>query len=92
VRFEAVAGEFGQHDFGECTVRYADGSRERIQFFASRLKFSRLVRVRLVADQVTETVCRSLVDAFDYFGGMPLISVFDNPRTIVCQGTGYLSA
>lgn len=88
VRFEAVAGEFGQHDFGECTVRYADGSRERIQFFASRLKFSRLVRVRLVANQVTETVCRSLVDAFDYFGGMPLISVFDNPRTIVSSREG----
>ena len=62
--------------------------RERIQFFASRLKFSRLVRVRLVADQVTETVCRSLVDAFEAFGGMPLISVFDNPRTIVSSREG----
>jgi transposase len=88
VRFEAVAGEFGQHDFGECTVRYEGGSRERIQFFASRLKFSRVVRVRLVDDQTTETVCRSLVDAFDYFGGMPLICVFDNPRTIVTSREG----
>lgn len=88
VRFEAVAGEFSQHDFGECVVRYADGSRERIQFFASRLKFSRLVRVRLVDDQTTETVCRSLVDAFEAFGGMPLICVFDNPRTIVSSREG----
>jgi transposase len=88
VRFEAVAGEFSQHDFGECRVRYQDGTVERIQFFASRLKFSRLVRVRLVPDQTTETVCRSLVDAFDTFGGMPLIAVFDNPRTIVSSREG----
>jgi transposase len=88
VRFEAVAGEFSQHDFGECRVRYQDGTVERIQFFASRLKFSRLVRVRLVPDQTTETVCRSLVDAFDAFGGMPLIAVFDNPRTIVSSREG----
>jgi transposase len=88
VRFEAVAGEFSQHDFGEYTVRYQDQSRERIQFFASRLKFSRLMRVRLVGDQTTETVCHSLVDAFVYFGGMPLICVFDNPKTIVTRREG----
>ena len=88
VRFEAVAGEFSQHDFGEYTVRYQDQSRERIQFFGSRLKFSRLMRVRLVADQTTETVCHSLVDAFVYFGGMPLICVFDNPKTIVTRRDG----
>jgi len=88
VRFEAVAGEFSQHDFGEYTVRYQDGTHERMQFFGSRLKFSRLMRVRLVVDQTTETVCHSLVDAFAYFGGMPLICVFDNPRTIVTRRAG----
>lgn len=88
VRFEAVAGEFSQHDFGQHVVRYSDGSTERIRFFASRLKFSRLVRVRLVSDEKTETVCHALVDAFGYFGGMPLIAVFDNPRTIVSAREG----
>jgi transposase len=88
VRFEAVAGEFSQHDFGQHVVRYADGTAERIRFFASRLKFSRLVRVRLVPDEKTETVCHALVDAFCYFGGMPLIAVFDNPRTIVSAREG----
>lgn len=88
VRFEAVAGEFSQHDFGQHVVRYVDGSRERIRFFASRLKFSRLMRVRLVSDEKTETVCHSLVDAFQYFGGLPLIAVFDNPRTIVSAREG----
>lgn len=88
VRFEGVAGEFSQHDFGEIIVKYEEGGEERIHFFASRLKFSRLMRVRLVADQTTETVCHSLVDAFGYFGGMPLLAVFDNPRTIVTRREG----
>lgn len=87
-RFEAVAGEFCQHDFGEHLVRYEDGTRERIRFFASRLKYSRMTRVLLVEDQRTETVCRGVVDAYTYFGGMPLIGVFDNPRTIVSERKG----
>lgn len=88
VRFEAVPGEFSQHDFGQVDARYEDGTRERIKFFASRLKYSRLVRVRIVPDETTETVCHSLVDAFGYFGGMPLLAVFDNPRTIVTGRDG----
>ncbi len=40
VRFEGVAGEFSQHDFGQVVVRYLDGSQERIHFFVSRLKYS----------------------------------------------------
>lgn len=87
-RFEAVAGEFSQHDFGQHLMRYRDGTRERVRFFASRLKFSRMTRVLLVANERTETVCHGVVDAYTYFGGMPLIGVFDNPRTIVTEREG----
>jgi transcriptional regulator with XRE-family HTH domain len=48
VRFEGVAGEFSQHDFGQVEVRYANGTHERIHFFVSRLKYSRWVDVRVV--------------------------------------------
>ena len=88
VRFEAVAGEFCQHDFGQHLVQYEDGSAERVRFFASRLKYSRMIRVLLVDDERTETVCHSVFDAYTYFGGMPLIGVFDNPRTIVTERKG----
>lgn len=90
VRFEAVPGEFCQHDFGQHVVRYEDGSSERVRFFASRLKYSRMVRVLLVDDERTETVCRGVLDAYTFFGGMPLIGVFDNPRTIVAKREGKL--
>jgi transposase len=83
VRFEGVAGEFSQHDFGQVDVRYQDGRVERIRFFASRLKYSRYVCVTLVANEQTETVCRCVVEHFEQFGGVPLMAVFDRPSTVV---------
>lgn len=82
VRFEGLAGEFSQHDFGEVEVRFVDGTRRRVQFFASRLKYSRWVQVSLVPDQRVESVLRPLVEHFAAFGGMPLLAVFDRPKTI----------
>jgi len=87
-RFEGIAGEFSQHDFGQVWVRYQDGSREHLHFFVSCLKFSRKRRMLIVPDETTETVCHSLVDAFEHLGGIPLLSVFDNPRTIVTRRDG----
>ncbi|WP_145203441.1 transposase [Planctomycetes bacterium Poly30] len=88
VRFESVPGEFAQHDFGQIVVEYQDGTRERIRFFASQLRYSRTVRVRVVPDETVETICYSVFEAYDYFGGMPLIGVFDNSRTIVTKRDG----
>jgi transposase len=59
-----------------------------VRFFASRLKFSRMALVLLVENERTETVCHGVVDAYTFFGGMPLIGVFDNPRTIVTEREG----
>jgi len=50
VRFEGLPGEFTQHDFGHVDVRFLDGTKRRVHFFASRLKYSRLVQVTLVED------------------------------------------
>jgi transposase len=82
VRFEGVPGEFSQHDFGQVEVHYLDGTKERIHFFASRLKYSRWIDVQLVEDERVEALVRSLLAGFASFGGVPLVSVFDNPKTI----------
>lgn len=83
VRFEGVPGEFSQHDFGSVNVAYADGSVEKIHFFASRLKYSRWTHVVAVPDEKVEPLIRALLKAFESFGGVPLRAVFDNPKTIV---------
>lgn len=83
VRFEGLPGEFSQHDFGHVDVRYVDGRRQRVHFFASRLKYSRYVAVSLVQDERVETVVRGMARHFVEFGGLPLLAVFDRPKTIV---------
>src|SRR3954451_480406 len=74
VRFEGLAGEFSQHDFGEVLVRYQDGTETKVHFFASRLKYSRWAEVTLVSDERVETLVRTLVDHLAAFGGIPLVA------------------
>ncbi len=83
VRFEGLPGEFSQHDFGEVRVTYRSGKTEKIVFFASRLKYSRFVHVATVPNQREEALVRSLVESFASFQGVPLVAVFDNPKTVV---------
>ncbi len=82
VRFEGVAAEFSQHDFGQVDVRYLDERIERVHFFASRLKYSRWVQVSVVRDERVESLVRALVEHYAAWGGVPLVSVFDRPKTI----------
>lgn len=83
VRFEGVAGEFAQFDFGQADVRLLDGTRKRIHFAAYRLKYSRWVWVVIVPDERVEPLVRALLLGFEHSGGVPLRVVFDNPKTVV---------
>ena len=85
VRFEGLPGEFSQHDFGEVRVRYQDEREEIVHFFASRLKYSRWAAVTLVADEQVESLVRALVDHVEAFGGIPLVAVFDRPKTVALK-------
>src|SRR5438046_8301633 len=87
VRFEGVPGEFSQHDFGMVSVRYVTGVVERVRFFASRFKWSRFVDVTLVPDE-REALIRGLLHALEAFRGVPLVTVWDNPKTVVLASTG----
>lgn len=85
VRFEGLPGEFSQHDFGQVDVRFLEGTTKRIHFFASRLKYSRWAEVTIVPDEQTETLVRTLVDHFAAIGGIPLLAVFDRPKTVALK-------
>lgn len=85
MRFEAVPGEFTQHDFGEVKVTYLDGTVERVRFFATRLKFSRWAQVSLVPNQIAETLVRATCEHFAAIGGIPLLAVFDRPKTVALE-------
>jgi len=85
VRFEGLPGEFCQHDFGHVDVRSMDGTTRRVHFFASRLKYSRWVEVTIVPNEQVETLVRRLIDHFAGMGGVPLLSVFDRPKTVALR-------
>ena len=84
-RFEGLPGEFTQHDFGEVDVRFLNGTREHVHFFASRLKYARWAEVSLVEDVRVESLVRAMVDHFARIGGIPLLAVFDRPKTIALR-------
>jgi transposase len=85
IRFEGLPGEFSQHDFGQVDVAFLDGSVCRVHFFASRLKYSRLIRVSVVQDQTVESLVRNLAEHLDSWGGAPLMCVFDRPKTVALK-------
>jgi transposase len=85
VRFEGVAGEFAQFDFGEVGVRLTDGTRRVVHFAAYRLKYSRWIHVTLVPNERVEALVRSLLASFEATPGVPLRVVFDNPKTVVLR-------
>ncbi len=82
-RFEGLPGEFSQHDFGQVDVNFMNGTKERIHFVCSRMKYSRWAEVSLVEDEAVESLVRAMVDHFARTGGIPLLAVFDRPKTIV---------
>lgn len=86
VRFEGVAGEFAQFDFGEVSVLLTEGTRHVVHFAAYRLKYSRWIHVVLVPNERVEALIRALLDSFLHAGpGVPLRVVFDNPKTVVLR-------
>ena len=42
VRFEGLAGEFSQHDFGQVVVRFLNDTRKRLPFFCLAPEISRI--------------------------------------------------
>ena len=82
---ESEPGEFSQHDFGQVSVEWTGGGRARVKLFATRLRFSRYVVITCVMDQRVETLVRALGTHFLQIGGLPLVAVFDSPRSIVAK-------
>ena len=70
-------------------MRFLDGTRKRVHFFASRLKYSRWAAVTIVRDECAETLVRTLVDHFAAIGGIPLLAVFDRPTTVALKWTKH---
>ncbi len=86
LRFEGLAGEFLQIDWGE--MRNMPFSKEGMSgqtryFFAARLKYSRYMFVSFQQDMREETRLGCLIACFTAIGGVPWAVVTDNMKTAV---------
>lgn len=83
IRFEGLAGEYLQVDWGEVRRFPFSHQPPATRYFLScRLKYSRASFVRWTADMTQETLLRGLVDCFVFLGFVPWVLVFDNMRTV----------
>ena len=79
---DKVPGEISRHGFGQVEVKFKDGEQRVVNFFGSRLEYSRWVSVAIVEDQSVEACVRALVQHFDAMGGVPLLAAFDRPKPV----------
>lgn len=83
IRFEGLPGEYAQVDWGE--IRGLPFQRQDAAtryFLAVRLKYSRFTFVKWTDSMKLEVLLRGLLEAFEVFGGVPWVLVFDNMKTV----------
>lgn len=84
IRFETTPELQAQVDWKEeLSVRTRSGDTIKVNLFLVVLGYSRLKYVCLTFDRTQETLFRCLMNAFDYFGGVPHEILFDNMKTVV---------
>ena len=81
---ELTYGYQAQVDFGEYNMRCSNGKRRKVYFFAMVLSRSRMKFVWFKdAPFTTGDVIYAHEKAFEFFGGIPRIIVYDQDRTMV---------
>jgi transposase len=79
---EFEPGEDAQVDWGEAVVELA-GKRQKVQFFAMRLNYSRTRFVMAFPFQKQEAFLAGHIAAFQFYGGVPKRITYDNLKTAV---------
>jgi transposase len=86
VRFETAPGEQLQHDWGELWTSVG-GERRKVYIAVNTLAFSRRFHVLATLSNDAEHTYESLVQSFEWFGGVPRTVLVDNQRTAVLVHT-----
>jgi transposase len=81
---ETAPGQRGQHDWSEYEITFtAVGETHTVIFFSFILSYSRRQYLEVVPDKTQATLFRALINAFNYFGGVPKEIKSDNQKACV---------
>lgn len=81
---ELAYGRQAQVDFGEYNMRFENGGRKKVWFFAMVLSRSRMKYIWFTIIPFTaQTVCEAHEKAFAFYDGIPSVVVYDQDRTMV---------
>src|SRR6266699_3542003 len=81
-RYETKPGEQMQFDWGEFHYE-KDGSSRKLYGFTAILGYSRMRFVTFVKRCDTPTMIRCLMEAFEYFGGLPKAALTDRMKSVL---------
>jgi len=88
LRLEVLPGEQAQIDWAHVGKVAVPGGERSLWVFVIVLSYSRALWGELVFDLSVHSLCRSLVRAAKYFGGVTRQWLFDNPKTVVHERVG----
>jgi transposase len=88
LRLEVLPGEQAQIDWAHVGKVAVPGGERSLWVFVIVLSYSRALWGELVFDTSVHSLCRSLIRAAAYFGGVTRQWLFDNPRTVVHERVG----
>lgn len=84
ITVETAPGRRGQHDWSEYRIHFTETNQvENVSFFSFILSYSRRQYIELVDDQTQTTMFNSLINAFNYMGGVPKEIKADNQKACV---------
>src|SRR2546427_12270956 len=84
VPLDFAPGERAEFDFGEATVKIL-GQLVKVPFLAGRLRFSGAMFVECFPTQRQEAFLLGQRHAFEFWGGVPRMAVYDNLKPAVLQ-------
>ncbi|HET8846907.1 MAG TPA: IS21 family transposase [Ktedonobacteraceae bacterium] len=84
IRYETKPGEQMQYDWGEFHYEQ-EGKARKFYGFTAILGYSRMRFVTFVKRCDTATMLRCMIEAFDYFGGLPKAALTDRMKSVFLE-------
>jgi len=85
---QVFPAEQGQVDWGSFGKILVDRTERSLSCFVMVLSHSRALHVYFSLDQTLESFLRGHVEAFEYFGGVPRVLLYDNLKSAVLERCG----